>query len=133
MQMLQSFKEIDSTEEAEIILISDGQTGGDMEAATADLKAAGVVVHSTAVTEYADQRLVDISRATGGRYFSYTESGGSASLAAILNEIISGGSASNSAVATVSVYYFKGLFDKCKCIFLLNGLDFHYYPSKYEM
>ena len=104
MQMLQSFKEIDSTEEAEIILISDGKNNGDMEAATVDLKAAGVVVHSIAVTEEADQRLVDISKATGGRCFAYTESGGSASLAAILNEIISGRSATTSAVATVSVY-----------------------------
>ena len=99
--MLESFIEIDSTKEAEIILISDGKNNdGSIETATANLIAAGVVVHSIAVTEEADQRLEDISRKTGGRCFSYTE-GGSTSLAAIFNEIISGRSATSSAVATV--------------------------------
>ena len=77
MQMLRSFEEIDSTKEAELILISDGANGrGSMEAAMANLKNAGVVVHSIAVTGAADQRLVDISKETGGRCFVYTDKGG---------------------------------------------------------
>ena len=104
--MLESFKEIDSTNEAEIILISDGENvRGSIERATANLIAGGVVVHSIAVTEEADERLEHISKGTGGRCFSYTE-GGATSLAAIFNEIISGRSAAGSAVVTVCVCYF---------------------------
>ena len=103
MQMLQSFEVIDSTKEAEIILISDGENiDGSMEAATARLTRAGVVVHSIAVTKNADKRLQDMSKETGGRCFAYTEKG-SASLAAILNEIISGRSVTSSAVTTVCI------------------------------
>ena len=105
MQMFRSFEEIDSTKETEIILISDGANGrGSMETAMANLTTAGVVVHSIAVTGAADQRLVDISKETGGRCFAYTDKG-STSLATILNEIISGRSSTSSAVTTVCLNY----------------------------
>lgn len=96
---LKSFEIIDSTEESEVILISDGENNdGDLEQATQTLVNAGIVVHCIAVTQAADQRLQDISRRTGGRCYAYTE-GGSVSLAILLSEIISGGSISGSSAA----------------------------------
>lgn len=50
--------------------------------------AENVVVHCITVTDIADQRLVDISKRTGGKVYAYN---GNTSLTALFSEIISGG------------------------------------------
>lgn len=74
-----------------MILISDGKDGGgskDLENVTQMLVDEKVVVHCIAVTDIADERLVDISNSPGGKVYAYS---GNTSLTGILSEIISGG------------------------------------------
>lgn len=100
LKTLVTFSQIDSTDESEVILISDGENGaGNLDTATQSLVDAGVVVHCIAVTQEADARLEEISKGTDGRCFAYTEAG-SVSLSAVLSEIIFGGSVSSSSAAT---------------------------------
>ena len=94
-QVLKSFDKIDSEEGSQIILISDGNNShGSLPDAIQNCMEAGVVVHTIAVTEGADQRMVDISDATGGRVFSYIEQS-YVSLEKIVLEIISGATVSS--------------------------------------
>ena len=63
-------------EESQIILISDGQNNaGSLPNASQYCIEVGVVVNTIAVTQSADERMLNISDATGGRPFSYTEHG----------------------------------------------------------
>ena len=103
-QILQSFDKIDSLEESQIILVSDGQNGhGSLPNATQNCIEEGVVVNSIAVTQIADERMLNISDATGGRAFSYTEDG-FLSLERYFLEYTSGvSSPGSSTTATVSL------------------------------
>ena len=95
-QTISKFEILDSTEEAEVILISDGKNGiGDLYTATQHCIDAGVVVTSIALTNSADQRLVTISERTGGRLLHITDNG-TVSLAAAFTDIVSGGIATDS-------------------------------------
>ena len=76
-----------------MILITDGS--GSIGNAVQECVSKGVVVHTVAVTDAADSRLLDISTRTGGK--TYACSGqGSSSLAATFSEIISSAVISNS-------------------------------------
>ena len=99
---MRTFKELDSIQESEIILISDGlNNDGIMEDATEHCVEAGVVVHCVLITEAADQRLIDIASETGGRIFSNSGSDFRL-LAAAFSEIVSSGQTTDSkATSTV--------------------------------
>ena len=100
LKLLRNFKQLDSIEESEIILISDGENnGGSMEAATENSLEAGVVVHCVAITEAADQRLIDLASKTGGRMFSHSGSDFRL-LAAAFSEIVSSGQTTDSKAAS---------------------------------
>ena len=87
-----------------MILISDGKNNvrrSDLPNSIQNCVDAGVVVHSIAVTQTADPRLVDIATTTGGRRFAYTAQG-VLSLQSLFSEIIKGRVPSgSSAAATV--------------------------------
>lgn len=104
LKLLRNFSNLDSIQESEVILISDGQNNvGDLELATNDCVDAGVVVHCIAVTDAADQRLQDIAYRTRGKILFYSGLGFT-SLAALFSEVISGG-ATVDTLASVTVRY----------------------------
>ena len=91
LKVLRGFTLLDTTEESEIILISDGENNeGSMENATQNCVDAGVVIHSITVTEAADQVLVDLANKTRGRLLD-NNAIELYSLIDVLSNIISGG------------------------------------------
>ena len=102
-QILQSFDKLDSVAESQIILISDGKNNvGSLANATQICIEEGVVVNSIAVTQEADERMLNISDATGGRAFSYTADG-FLSLERYFLEYTSSGSSTTAKVSVWSV------------------------------
>ena len=79
-------KKLGGTASGEIILISDGGNSGganvDLNIARKEVIAAKITVHTIAVSQQADQLLDDIARETGGRYYTYLDSGGISLLSA---------------------------------------------------
>ena len=95
-KILKGFAKLDTTEETEIILISDGQNNvGTLGNVTKDFVDAGVVIHSVTVTERADQILVDLAKKTRGRSFE-NDAQDFHRLITVFSEIVSGGPVPNS-------------------------------------
>lgn len=90
-KVLKGFTRLNTTEETEIILISDGENNvGTLGDVTKILVDAGVVIHSVTVTDVADQILVDLAKKTRGHLFE-NNAEHLASLISMLSGIISGG------------------------------------------
>ena len=88
---MRSFQILDSIEEAEIIVISDGENNvGNLTTATQLCINTGVVVTSVTFTDTAEQTLVNISEQTGGRVLQLADNG-TVTLTSVFTEIVSGG------------------------------------------
>ena len=79
----------------EIVLISDGENSPpekvdvDVNIARKEVIDAKITVHAIAVSQQADHLLGDIARETGGRYYTYLDSGGISLLGAFSQTISS--------------------------------------------
>ena len=110
-KILRAFKQLDSIEESEIILISDGENNrGHLPDAIQNCVEAGVVVHCVAIAEQADQRLIEIADKTGGRMFSNPGSDFRL-LAAAFAEIVSSGQTMDSKATSTVWTWFHCYYD----------------------
>ena len=106
--MLRNFTQLDSIEEYEIILISDGMENvGSLENAKQNCVEAGVVVHCVVIAKEADPRLIDIASETGGRVLSNSGSDFRLLAAAFSEIVTSGQTVDSTAISTVSINFYS--------------------------
>ena len=112
-------KKLGVTASGEIILISDGENTPhavdvDVNIARKEVIAARITVHTIAVSQQADHLLDDIARETGGRYYTYFDSGGISLLGAFSQALSSSETSSKEESIMVKFFncYINHYYDK---------------------
>ncbi|KAH3815285.1 hypothetical protein DPMN_143807 [Dreissena polymorpha] len=79
-----------TAENAEIILMSDGQDGdaGMLASATRLASESHVIIHTVSISQAADPRMIDLAKNSGGKIYTYLDKG-SISFAAVFSQVIS--------------------------------------------